>query len=188
MEKKSSPERHLSPKKRKKITRSYLENSGAYYLERFPASIAQFKKVMGMKIDRSCKDNPEQEKAACLALLDEVIEKFIGLGYLNDASYAQALLNSLQSRGLSRQRILGTMRNKGIDGELIQSLVPEEDAEQEKRSALRWAKKKRLGPFRLRVRDNDIQRGMGSLARAGFGYDIAHWVMSLSPDEAQSLL
>jgi regulatory protein len=174
--------------KPRKITRSYLENAGAYYLERFPASIMQFKKVMGQKIERSCKDNPEQERSFCLSLLDEVVEKFVGLGYLNDNSYAQALLHSLQSRGMSRMRILGTLRTKGVDTELIQSIMPAADAEQERSAALRWAKKKRLGPFCLRVRDNDMQRGMGSLARAGFGYDIAHWVMSLSPDEAQELL
>ena len=50
MEKREPP----APKKRKKITLSYLENAGAYYLERFSASEAQFRKVMGQKIYKSC--------------------------------------------------------------------------------------------------------------------------------------
>ncbi len=188
MDKKSSPNTPFEPKKRKKITRSYLENAGAYYLERFSASISQFKHVMARKIDKSCKDHPEQNKAECLTLLDEIVKKFIDLGYLDDERYARSLLNMLQQKGLSRTRILGTLRIKGIDAELVQQIMPEPNAEQDRQAALKWAKKKRLGPFTLRPRDNDMQRGLGSLARAGFGYDIATWVMSLSPDEAQDLL
>lgn len=188
MDKKQARELPSPPKKRKKITRSYLENAGAYYLERFSASIAQFRQVMRRKIDKSCKDHPDQHLSDCLALLDEVVVKFIDLGYLNDETYARSLLNILQQKGLSRTRILGTLRIKGIDAEMIDQIMPAPNPDQERQAALRWAKKKRLGPFALRQRDNDMQRGLGSLARAGFGYDIATWVMSLSPEESQELL
>lgn len=186
--KKSSPAAPEIQKKRKKITQSYLENAGAYYLERFSASIAQFCRIMGQKIEKSCKDHPDQNREECLTLLDAVVKKFIDLGYLNDTVYARSLYNTLLLRGFSRTRILGTLRMKGLTQESIDSVIPEPTIEQEKESALRWAKKKRLGPFALRVRDNDLQRGLGSLARAGFGYDIASWVMKLSPNEAQDLL
>ena len=188
IDKKSTPNTPFEPKKRKKITRSYLENAGAYYLERFSASISQFKQVMGRKIDKSCKDHPDQNKADCISLLDEVIIKFVDLGYLNDDRYARTLLASLQQKGLSRTRILGTLRIKGINADLVQEIMPEESSDQERQAALRWAKKKRLGPFILRQRENDMQRGLSSLARAGFGYEIATWVMSLTADDAHDLL
>jgi regulatory protein len=187
MDKKSSPNEHFIRPKRKKITQTYLENAGAYYLERFSASVTQFRRVMSQKIERSSKDHPDQNKEECLRLLETVVGKFISLGYLNDQSYAQALLHSLNQRGLSRARIINTLRTKGVDAELIESIMPEPDKEQEKLAALRWAKKKRLGPFVINPRENDTQRGLASLARAGFGYDIANWVICLSPREAEDL-
>lgn len=183
------PEQTAPPKKlRKKISLSYLENSGAYYLERFPASIAQFRKVMEQKIYKSCKDHPEQNEETCLSLLDQVVEKFTKLGYLNDRSYATALLYSLEQRGLSRMRIQLTMRNKGLPAELIEETLPEKSAALDRKAALRWAKKKRLGPFTLNDRETNQQRSLASLARAGFSYDIAQWVTSLDQDTAIELL
>ena len=188
MDKKSSPNTPPTDKKRKKITQSYLENAGVYYLQRFSASTAQFRRVMERKIALSCKDHPDQEKPTCLALLDRVVQKFENLGYLNDTHYANALLHSLEQRGLSHSRIQMTLRQKGISIDLLDTMMPDRDIEKDKLAALRWAKKKRLGPFSTRTRDNDLNRGLSSLARAGFDYDLAHWVMKLSPDEAAHLL
>lgn len=188
MDKKSSPNTHAPDKTRKKITARYLENAGVYYLERFSASIAQFRRVMERKITLSCKDHPDQSKESCLALLDDVVAKFEKLGYLNDDAYARSLLYSLTQRGLSRSRILMTLKQKGISADLVATILPDKDADTERLSALRWAKKKRLGPFSLRARENDLQRGLASLARAGFDYDLCQWVMHLSPDDALDAL
>lgn len=188
MDKKSSPNTLPADKKRKKITQSYLENAGVYYLQRFSASTAQFKHVMERKILRSCNDHPDQDHQACLALLDIVVWKFENLGYLNDTHYTQALLHSLEQRGLSHARMRMVLRQKGVPPDLLETMMPERDVEKDKLAALRWARKKRLGPFSTRIRDNDLNRGLASLARAGFDYDLAHWVMKLSPDEAADLL
>lgn len=188
MDKKSSPNTPLADKKRKKITQSYLENAGVYYLQRFSASISQFRRVMERKIILSCKDHPEQDRQVCLSLLDTVIQKFENLGYLDDERYANTLLHSLEQRGLSHSRIQTTLRQKGIPINLIETLMPDKDTEQDKSSALRWAKKKRLGPFSTRTRNNDFNRGLASLIRAGFDYDLAHWIMNLSPEAAADLL
>ena len=188
MDKKSSPIHGVTPKKRKKITQSYLENAGAYYLERFSASINQFKKVMTRKIDLSCRDHPEQDREDCLTLLDNVVKKFENLGYLNDNNYGRNLVHSLQIKGVSHTRLLMTLRLKGLSEGIIEQIAPERDTDNDKKSALRWAKKKRLGPFNVRTRDNDMNRGLSSLARAGFDFDTAKWVMSLTKEDAEDLL
>ncbi len=183
MDQNTAQRKEKEPRKRKKISQSYLENAGAYYLERFAASISQFRKVMERKITNSCRDHPDQSKESCLEILETVIRKFENLGYLNDTVYARNLVSSLERRGFSRLRILGTLRNKGIDGDVVAAIVPQDFGEMDKQAALRWAKKKRLGPFCLTPRENDRQRGLASLARAGFSYDTALWVMDLSPDD-----
>ncbi len=188
MDKKSSPIDRSAPKKRKKITQSYLENAGAYYLERFSASISQFRKVMERKIDLSCRDNQDQTKESCLALLDIVVKKFENLGYLNDNNYGRILVTSLRNKGVSHTRLLITLRHKGLSEDVIEQISPERDVEIDKQSALRWAKKKRLGPFALRIRENNLNRGLSSLARAGFEYDVSKWVMNMPLKEAENLL
>lgn len=188
MDKKSTPNPQTISKKRKKITASYLENAGAYYLERFSASIAQFRTVMGRKIALSCRDHPEQDKDECIRLLDAVVKKFENLGYLNDRTYAQMLVNGLVYKGTSSTKMKMTLQQKGVPSELIEELMPRRTRDEDRMAALLWAKKKRLGVFATRERENEKQKGLASLARSGFDYDTANWVMNLSHEEAEELL
>lgn len=187
MDKKSTPNLQTNQKKRKKISASYLENAGAYYLQRFSASVSQFRKVMERKIDLSCREHPEQEKDKLLPLLDDVVKKFENLGYLNDRNYTQILVSALNNKGISLTRMSMTLRQKGVPPELIEELLPARTRDDDKMAALRWAKKKRLGCFATRERENEKQKGLSSLARAGFDYDISNWVMNLSREEADDL-
>lgn len=185
MDKKSSPNIKNQPKKRKKITLSYLENAGAYYLERFSASITSFRRVMERKIARSCHDHPEQDKDACLTMLDEITAKFVRLGYLNDEIYAKQLAGSLQTKGQSHRRIKQNMALKGLSEDLIGQSLPDMDEENEKAAALRLAKKRRLGCFATRPKENDLQKGLASLMRAGFDFSTAQWVMGLTIEDIE---
>ena len=188
MDKKSTPNLQTNQKKRKKITASYLENAGAYYLERFSASISLFRTVMGRKIALSCREHPDQNKDECLKLLDDVVRKFENLGYLNDRLYAQQLLNSLEYKGTSLTKMMMTFRQKGVPPELIEEIMPKRTRDEDRMAALLWAKKKRLGVFATRERENEKQKGLASLARSGFDYDTANWVMNLDREEAEELL
>lgn len=185
---KSSPTRDFTQKKSKKITISYLENAGAYYLQRFPASIHQFRQVMSRKITNSCRDHTDQDKSACLQMLETVIQKFMGLGYLNDKAYAQALLFSLKQKSLPRGRIASTMRQKGLADEIIQEALPADDAVDNLTAAIGWMRRKKLGPYATRERENQQQRHLASLARAGFSYDCAQKALALPREEADDLL
>lgn len=188
MDKKSTPNLQTSQKKRKKITASYLENAGAYYLQRFSASVEQFRKVMERKIDLSCREHPDQEKDKLMPLLDEVVRKFENLGYLDDRNYTQLLVSALNHKGISLTRMSMTLRQKGVPPELIEELLPSRTREDDKLAALHWARKKHLGAFSSRTRENEKQKGLSSLARAGFDYEIANWVMELSREEADELM
>lgn len=188
MDKKSSPIQENIQKKRKKITQPYLENSGAYYLQRFSASTSQFRKVMTRKIDLSCKDHPEQNYEDARDLLEDVIIKFNDLGYLNDNNYARILLSSLKNRGFSLGRILQTLKQKGVPSEVIKDIQPEPSIDEERLAALIWMRKKRLGAFNTRPREGDMNRHLASLARSGFDYHTSRWVISLSINEAEILI
>jgi regulatory protein len=188
MDKKSTPNVASAAKKRKKISARYLENAGAYYLERFSASIVQFRKIMERKIDLSCRDHPEQEKDKLMPLLDDLVRKFETLGYLDDRRYTQSLISGLTQKGVSVTRMKLILRQKGTSSEMIDELMPERTQDDEQLAALRWAKKKRLGPFSNRHRENETKKSMASLARAGFDYSISSWVINLSREEADDIL
>lgn len=189
-DKKSTPENKKSPesasakpKLRKKITLSYLENSGAYYLQRFAASQAQFRRVMDRKIKLSCRDHPDQDYESCTALLDQVIQKFSELSYLNDQAYTNGLVYSLTQRGFSRKRIELELGKKGIPRELAAELLPDYDPDHERAKALRYARRKKIGPFS--TRENDQQRSLAALARGGFSYELSSDILAMPREQAE---
>lgn len=180
-----------SPRSRppvKKITATYLENSGKFYLERFPASTAQFRRVMTRKIDRSCRAHADQDREECLNLLETLISRFQTIGFLDDPAYASGLRYSLTQRGYSSSRIAQTLRQKGISPDWLQEASAREplNPDHDWLAALRWIKKKRLGAYS--TRDEGPNRSLASLARAGFEFDMARKALSLTVEETEEHL
>ncbi len=179
------------PKKPKKITESYLHNSGLYYLERFSSSSANFRTVMMQKVKRSCMTHEEQNYDQCAAWVDALIEKFINVGLLDDGIYTRSKVNSLRRRGKSTRTIQAYLKSKGLDSSLIDQTLKDFDiehydtpAEAELEAALIFARKKRLGPFR-RDKENDPQKELGRMARAGFSYDTSRCVLSTKTEDVE---
>ena len=184
------PRREKKPPK--KITEKYLYNSGLAYLQRFPASTPHFRRIMGRKIDRSCNYHKDQSKEDCLALLDATVAGFERMGLLNDEAYLSGMINSLRRRGLSKQAILSKLQMKGMAQDRILEVLRSYDEDSgvdnaDLVAALRLSRRKRLGAYR-RDADADRNKELASLARAGFGFDIAQKALALSPDEAEDLI
>jgi regulatory protein len=184
------PRREKKPPK--KITEKYLYNSGLAYLQRFPASTPHFRRVMGRKIDRSCNCHKEQSKEGCLALLESAIAQFERMGLLNDEAYLSGMINSLRRRGLSKQAILSKLGMKGLPQDRVSEALRgyDEDSGVENAdlvAALLLTRRKRLGAYR-RDAEADRNKELASLARAGFGFDIAQKVLNLGVEEAEELI
>ncbi len=176
----------------KKITGKYLYNSGLAYLQRFPTSTPHFRRIMGRKIDRSCNYHKDQNLEDCQKLLDETVETFVRQGLLNDDAYLQGMINSLRRRGLSKQAILSKLQQKGLSQDaILRTLGAYDEAEGAENPDLAAAvllmRRKRLGCFR-KVREEDRNKEMASLARAGFGFDIAQKALSMGEEEAEEIL
>lgn len=143
-----------SPRSRppvKKIT-TYLENSGKFYLERFPASTAQFRRVMTRKIDRSCRAHADQDREECLNLLETLISRFQTIGFLDDPAYASGLRYSLTSAGIPPHELPKPFARKGFPPDWLQEASAREplNPDHDWLAALRWIKKKRLGAYSTR--------------------------------------
>lgn len=173
----------------KKITESYLHNSGLYYLERYSTSTENFRRVMMRKVQKSCRAHPEQEFSKCEQMVGDLITKFIRVGLLDDNVYARSIVNSQRRNGKSLRYIQTYLRSKGLDTEVIEKSLDQFNEENDKNaaeiefeSAMVYARKKRLGPFRTRE-EFDIQKEMGRLARAGYSYDTARRVLDKNLDD-----
>ena len=174
------------PKIPKKITETYLSNSGKYYLERFAASTEQFRRVMTRKINKSCKAHTDQSADTCFAMLESVIAKFQDLGFLNDKGYAGGLINSLKNRGWPRNRIILRLKEKGISADLIDELVADPSADENFRNALVWIRRRKLGAYSIRQRG--FEKDLAALARAGFDYESANRALSLNKEDIEDYL
>ncbi len=182
----------------KKITPTYLHNSGIYYLERFVASKSHFKTVMIRKVKRSCRHHIEQDFDECVSMVNTVADKFEDMGLLDDALYTQGMVTSLRRRGLSRNAIIQKLRAKGIPPEqtipVLESFdhsMHDTEGNAEWHAALHFAKKKKMGPYCKNnspmdheEKQKEIRRNMGRFARAGFPYSIAKKILEMNPDNA----
>ena len=191
-----------APKTPRKITGQYLHNAGLYYLQRFASSQNNFKTVMMRKIDRSCAFHQDPDRETYVKMLDQLIETFCRAGLLDDAAYARGMVQSLRRRGTSRKMIFAKLTQKGLSAEQISQslkLYEEENAasgtEPELAAALRHASRKRLGAFSNKDRtaiDNEESRRLynkelATFARAGFSYEIAGKVLSMTAQDIEQL-
>lgn len=172
----------------KKITETYLHNSGLYYLQRFAASSGQFRTVMMRKVRKSCAHHKEQDEMACAGMVDALIAKFQQSGLLNDDVYTSGSVNSLRRQGKSKKAIEGKLMTKGVGLDLIQDKLNDYDRqknadakETELQAALTHARKKKLGPWRTKPISSP-EKELAAMARAGFSYETARKALAHQDD------
>ena len=184
-----------------KISPSYLENAAMHYLERFASSSRNLRRVLMRKVDRSLA-HWGGERETCSAQVDAVIAKLAGLGYLNDAAYAEMKTRALHRQGKGSRTIRATLAAKGIDTATFEKPISaakgidaemaatalvslaEEVEEPDLAAAIKLAKKRRLGPFRPGAREEFRNKDLATLARAGFDFDTARRVIEAESAEA----
>ncbi len=169
----------------KKISKSYLHNYALYYLERFSASKKHFIFIMKQKVKRSCQYHSDQDYNECIKMVLELADKFESSGLLNDDLYTYNLVLSLRRKGMSRNAIINKAYVKGINREKTVKILDkldndsyENQQEAEIEAALKFAKKKRIGPY-FNGDKQDIKRSLGILARAGFSYETAKNILDM---------
>lgn len=183
--KSNTPKNKREKRPPKKITQSYLHNSGLYYLERFAASKAHFKSVMARKIKKSCMAHPDQDYDSCIEILDKLIDSFVNSGLLDDTVYAKGIAQSMRRKGQSKSFVMQKMGVKGIDKTLAQETIEfiDEDVEEpELTAAIRLTQRKRIGYYAAQPHE-DMKKPLGIMARAGFSYEISVRALKYNPDD-----
>jgi regulatory protein len=113
--------------------------------------------------------------------VEMIVERCAELGYVDDAGFAVARGAALTRRGFGEQRIAAALRAVGIDAETAAPVraAAREDALE---AALRFARRKRIGPFAEELAAPDQRRrNLAALLRAGHAPDIARRIADAAP-------
>jgi regulatory protein len=167
-------------RKPKPATAARLEKAALAHIDRYATSVANLRNVLMRRVERSVRlHDTDRDEAS--EWVDAIIAKLLDRRLLDDTAYAQARARSLHRSGASRRKIAGMLQQKGVgqnDVAAALANIAAEYADAELAAACRYARRRRLGPYRLpEVREERQQRDLATLARAGFGYDTARRVI-----------
>lgn len=115
---------------------------------------------------------------------EAMAERFAELGYVDDAAYALAKSRALSGRGYGKRRLGEALRVAGIDQPDAAPALELAEAEAVS-AALRFAERRKLGPFAARAMTDPKarQRALASMIRAGHDFALARAIVDLPPGE-----
>lgn len=113
--------------------------------------------------------------------VEAIVERLSSLGYVDDRSYANIKARSLTARGYGARRVGDALRSAGIGEE--DSAEAREQAESEAvESALRYARKRRIGPFASDSPDRaQVERSLAAMVRAGHDFGLSRAILEMEP-------
>jgi len=155
------------------VNKDKLLKYAIYYLSKYSSSKKNLEFILKKKIRRM-----SDEKKIRFHLYNEIqiiIEKLEKLNLINDQVFVESKIQSLQYQVKSKNYIKQYLLQKGIDKQLIEeqiSLFYENNKNLEKDNALKFAKKRNLLDS-----DQDYQKKISKMARAGFSYDIVKEIL-----------
>jgi len=165
-----------------------MMNKALDYLGRYASSQHKLAQILDRFAARKLADYDADEIAAAR---QQTIEQCVKLGYLNDQQFAAATARSQRRLGRSRAQIHQRLRQHALGDDIIKQALAsadEDSADGEYQAAIRFAKRRRLGPFanrpaaHLQRRDAAQwhQRDLGAMARAGFSISISRQILDQS--------
>lgn len=165
------PERNKKP--RPPLDAEGLERLGLFYAGRYATTRAKLRSYLERKVrERGWAGDRRPE-------IEPLVERFAALGYVDDQAFATARAASLQRRGYGERR---------LDRALYAAGIEEEDAEEARTlteagawdSALRFARKRRIGPFAAEHPDREgRQKAFAAMMRAGHPMDLVRKILDL---------
>lgn len=158
-----------------------IERWAAAYLERFPSSAANLRRVLLRRVHRLDVDG-ESERAAAAAI-DALIARYRQAGVIDDVAYAAARARTRLRRGQSLRTIRAGLAAKGVaDADREAALAALDGADPELAAACAFARRRHLGPFRTAAVDRE--RELAAFARAGFSRHVAETVLACADADA----
>jgi regulatory protein len=166
-----------APKPRPPLDQEGLERLALFYAGRYATTRAKLRTYLGRKVKE------RGWGASGAPPIEALVEKLASLRYVDDQAFASARGAALTRRGFGERRVGQALRAAGIEEE---DAVParEEAKEAAWAAALRFAERKRIGPFAEAKPDHaGRQKAAGAMLRAGHPMDLVRRLLNASPGE-----
>jgi len=158
------------------LDESRLNELALRYVGRFSTTRAKLRSYLARKIrERGWNGAREPDLSA-------IADRFAEQGYIDDAAYALAKSEALSGRGYGKRRVLQDLRAAGVEED--DRAPAREHAEAEAVSAaLRFAKRRRIGPFAAEaLRDpREREKALAAMIRAGHSFGLARAIIGFAP-------
>jgi regulatory protein len=165
-----------------------LANVALHYLGRYAASESSLRRVLENRLRKAALfdeafGSDHKLQASLRIAIETIIEKHKKSGVLNDAAFAEMKVSSLRRSGRSSRLIQQKLGMKGIAKDTIARALEHNDSEEgegnsDMKAAAIWAKRRRLGPYRVGATDPARhKKDVASMARAGFSFDVVRKIL-----------
>ncbi len=158
-----------------------LERAALRYVERYATTRAKLAAFLTRKLRERGWDEAGEPPVAAL------VERLAGLGYVDDRAFATARAAALGRRGYGERRVDAALRAAGI-GEEEGAEAREEARRGAWAAALRFAERRRIGPFAAETPDRaGREKALAGLLRAGHPIALAKRLVTARPGEIPDL-
>src|SRR6185312_12352841 len=174
--------------------RAALHEAALAHLGRFAATEAQLLRVLQRRVQRwerrAREANLEPDAvataaAAGLVSARDVVRRLVAAGAVDDMAFAAARAQRLHREGRSRRAIAAHLAARGVQAETAKAALPA-DSTSELDAALAFARRRRIGPFRIGEADAAQRlRELSALARAGFPRAVALHALGMNDADAE---
>lgn len=155
-----------------------LDELALAYVGRFATTRAKLRAYLARKLrERGWEGTSEPD-------LEAIAERLAAHGYIDDAGYALMKSRALSGRGYGKRRLLTALRVAGVGEEDGAGARDHADAEAVA-AALRFAERRRIGPFALKKTDDPRERekALAAMVRAGHAFALARAIVGLAPGD-----
>lgn len=154
-----------------------LEEMALAYVARFATTQAKLRSYLQRKVRERGWDGDGAPA------IDELVNRYVQLGYVDDATWARMKAGSLARRGYGGRRIGEALGQAGVEEELREEFAPDEAMERQ--AALILARRRRFGPFAAQPADRpQREKHLAAMLRAGHRLDIARRIVDAEDPEA----
>jgi len=157
--------------------RAALEQAALSYAGRYATTRAKLRDYLLRKL----RERGWAESSA--PPVEALAERLAELGYVDDRAFAAARAAALGRRGYGERRIGAALRAAGV--EEADALEAREAAREGAwAAALRFAERRKLGPFAARQADRAArEKALAAMLRAGHPLDLARRLVAARPGE-----
>lgn len=161
------------------LNETKLQELALTYVGRFATTRAKLRAYLARKIRERGWAGEREPDLAPLA------DRFAAQGYIDDAGYALSKAQGLTGRGYGKRRVGQKLRIAGVE-EADRGAALDHAERETVAAALRFAERRRLGPFaREKPADRKVrEKGIAAMVRAGHPFGLARAIADMDPGAA----